>query len=57
MIYIRIFPEANGGSPPTMSDTTVQKWRCPYCGLKIEDLDSKSFRQRVIFHRKMHDEK
>lgn len=34
----------------------IQKWKCPFCGLKIEDKDSQSFRQRVIFHRKMHDE-
>ncbi|HVB12637.1 MAG TPA: hypothetical protein VNE86_05845 [Nitrososphaerales archaeon] len=34
----------------------TQKWKCPFCGLKIEDRDSQSFRQRVIFHRKMHDD-
>ncbi len=30
------------------------KWRCESCGLVITDPDSNSFRQRVVFHRKMH---
>jgi hypothetical protein len=45
------------GNQDLSGTNEIQKWRCPFCGLKIEDQDSKSFRQRVIFHRKMHDEK
>ncbi|HKW05817.1 MAG TPA: hypothetical protein VJN71_10995 [Nitrososphaerales archaeon] len=32
----------------------VSRWRCESCGLVISDPDSNSFRQRVVYHRKMH---
>ncbi|MGI0085711.1 MAG: hypothetical protein ACREBQ_11590 [Nitrososphaerales archaeon] len=35
-------------------EKSLSKWRCEVCGLVISDPDSNSFRQRVVFHRKMH---
>ena len=35
-------------------ENSPSKWRCEFCGLVISDPNSGSFRQRVIFHRKMH---
>jgi hypothetical protein len=39
---------------PEQQKNPISRWRCELCGLEIKDMDSNSFRQRVIYHRKMH---